>query len=80
MSLLQYLCVAIVVLTIYFIVLIWYRLNWHPLSSFPGSKLAAATKWYEFYYDILKWPGGTYMFEIDRMHDIYGNKNSATLS
>lgn len=47
-----------------------YRLYAHPLASFPGPKLAAATFLYEFYYDVLK--RGMYIWEIERMHQEYG--------
>lgn len=55
---------------IYNIVLIIYRLYFSPLSKFPGSKFAAATGWYEFYFDY--WKSGKYIFEIERMHQVYG--------
>ncbi|KAF1947457.1 benzoate 4-monooxygenase cytochrome P450 [Clathrospora elynae] len=48
---------------------VW-RLYISPVAHFPGSKLAAATFWYEFYYDVMK--GGQYVYEIERMHRIYG--------
>lgn len=47
-----------------------YHLYFHPLSRFPGPKLAAATFIYEFYYDVIK--SGMYIWEIERMHEKYG--------
>ncbi|KAE8369043.1 cytochrome P450 [Aspergillus caelatus] len=54
----------------YLVVRSIYRLYFHPLSKFPGPKLAALTHLYEFYYDVVK--GGKYLWEIQRMHDQYG--------
>jgi cytochrome P450 len=42
----------------------------HPLSRFPGSKIAATTYLYEAYYDW--WLGGRYGKVIARMHEQYG--------
>jgi hypothetical protein len=50
--------------------LIFWRLFLSPLAKFPGSRFAAATGWYEFYYDFFH--KGKYIFEIERMHEVYG--------
>ncbi|KAL4998395.1 putative cytochrome P450 [Aspergillus recurvatus] len=47
-----------------------YRLYFHPLAGFPGPKLAAATRWYEFYYDVIQ--RGTYVYKVEEMHEKYG--------
>ena len=55
---------------VYVLGLYFYRVFLDPLSKFPGPKLAAASLWYEFYYDVIK--KGRYTWEIARMHDKYG--------
>jgi cytochrome P450 len=64
----HYLCGAVCAL--YVTGLVAYRLWLSPLARFPGPKLAAATAWYEFYYDAIC--HGKYTFEIARMHKEYG--------
>ncbi|KAL4759178.1 cytochrome P450 [Aspergillus foveolatus] len=58
--------------TIYGIFLVVYRLYFHPLRRFPGPKLAAATFWYEVYYDWFKGPYPGSSWNLDRLHDQYG--------
>ncbi|EKG13640.1 Cytochrome P450 [Macrophomina phaseolina MS6] len=60
----------LVFIMVYGLALVCYRLFLHPLSNFPGPRLAAATLWYEFYHDVVR--NGQYTFEIKRMHEIYG--------
>jgi hypothetical protein len=54
----------------YCVSLLVYRLYLSPLAKFPGPKLAAATLWYEFYYDVVK--RGRYTWKIGEMHKKYG--------
>lgn len=55
---------------IYFASLVIYRLYWSPLAKIPGPKLAAATFWYEFYYDVIR--RGRYTWKIGELHEEYG--------
>ena len=54
----------------YYGTVVFYRLLFHPLARFPGPRLAAATRWYEAYYDVVK--GGKYTLKIAEMHKNYG--------
>ncbi|RDA90222.1 hypothetical protein CP533_1074 [Ophiocordyceps camponoti-saundersi (nom. inval.)] len=48
----------------------FYNLYLHPLRGFPGPKLAAASRLYEFWYDVVK--DGQYLWKIERLHEEYG--------
>jgi hypothetical protein len=54
----------------YSIGLVVYRLYFHPLRNFPGSKICAATLWYDFYYDCVR--RGTLIWQIEKLHKQYG--------
>ncbi|KAI1361347.1 cytochrome P450 [Xylaria arbuscula] len=47
-----------------------YRLYFHPLSQFPGDRLAAATGWVETYHDVFR--GGQFIFKVEEWHAKYG--------
>ena len=55
---------------LYVLALIFYRLYLSPIAHFPGSKLTAASGWYETYLDVFK--GGQFTFQIEKWHKQYG--------
>lgn len=55
---------------VYLTSLIFYRLFLHPLARFPGPKLAAITRYYEGYFDVIL--NGQYTFKIAELHQQYG--------
>ncbi|KAH7320866.1 putative flavonoid 3-hydroxylase [Stachybotrys elegans] len=63
---------ALALFAIYLIAIVLYRLYLHPLAHFPGPKLAAATGYYETYYDTLVSPGGQFAFKLRELHQKYG--------
>ena len=58
----------------YTVCLVVYRLYLHPLAKFPGPKLAAVSKWYEFYYDVVC--KGQFTFQTQALHKQYGVSSS----
>ncbi|KAI1126435.1 cytochrome P450 [Nemania abortiva] len=55
----------------YLTCLIIWRCFLSPLAKLPGPKLAAATYWYECYYDIVR--PAQYAFKIKALHRRYGH-------
>ncbi|KAJ3550619.1 hypothetical protein NMY22_g345 [Coprinellus aureogranulatus] len=47
------------------------RLVLHPLSNFPGPKLAAFTSLYKIYYEIVR--EGKWLHHVDELHRVYGD-------
>jgi hypothetical protein len=56
----------------YNLVMVIYRLHFHPLNRFPGPRLAAATSLYEIYFSA--WGPGVFEHEINEMHRQYGKQ------
>lgn len=61
---------AIAAAVFYLITKVIYRLYLHPLSRFPGPKLAAATYLYGAYYDVVE--EAQFVFKLNALHDKYG--------
>ncbi|OAA72450.1 alpha-1,3-mannosyltransferase [Cordyceps fumosorosea ARSEF 2679] len=66
----RYLSFAALLALIKFISTCIYNVTLHPLARIPGSRLAAMTSLYEFWFDVVC--DGTYIWEIKRMHAKYG--------
>ncbi|KAL8708338.1 MAG: hypothetical protein Q9225_007619 [Loekoesia sp. 1 TL-2023] len=60
----------IILSLLYTVSLVLYRIFLSPLASVPGPILAAATGWYEFYFDCIL--TGQMTYQIDRLHQVYG--------
>ncbi|KAL6716918.1 hypothetical protein ACLMJK_004830 [Lecanora helva] len=56
--------------TCYLVALAIYRLYFTAVAEFPGPKLAALTKWYEFYFDVVL--QGKFIFKVRELHRQYG--------
>ncbi len=68
------LSIAVLVIPTYLVLKTLYRLYFHPLSRFPGPKLAGITTLYGAYYDLP--PHSSYVKKLVELHDIYGNSRS----
>lgn len=64
---------AIPLLLTYAATLYLYRVFLHPLARYPGPKLAAASNWYEFYYDVIQ--QGAFTEHIRELHKQYGESS-----
>jgi hypothetical protein len=72
-SVLYTLCLALVFSTAYIVAVIVYRIFLHPLSTFPGPRLAAATGLWKAYFQCTK----SFTHELIKLHEIYGKKTIA---
>lgn len=62
---------------VYYLTIVFYRLFLHSLARFPGPRLAAISRWYEGYYDVVL--GGQYTAKIAELHKTYGRSFSRSL-
>lgn len=68
----HYIIITICSIVLFYVARTAYSVFLGPLSKFPGSKLAAATLWYEFYYDVIL--KGRFTFKIIEWHAKYGKE------
>ena len=55
------------------LLLAFQRVYLHPLTGFPGPKLAAATFWYRTYYEV--WKDGALVEHLEELHKQYGEQH-----
>ena len=48
------------------------RVWFHPLSKYPGPRLAALTLWWQCYYDVFLNGGGQLLAYLEPLHEKYG--------
>lgn len=56
----------------YLLSLVVCRLYLSPIAKFPGPTLAAVSRWYEFYYEVVL--RGQFTFHISELHKKYCNE------
>ncbi|KZV68238.1 cytochrome P450 [Peniophora sp. CONT] len=61
---------AITAVLAYYLISMAWNLTFHPLSCFPGPKIAAATGWYATYYEVFK--DGSLVDRLFELHKKYG--------
>lgn len=67
------LAVLAAICAVHRLAIVAYRLLFGPLAGFPGPKLAAATSWYEAYFDLFAGgEGGRFTRQVQRLHEQYG--------
>jgi hypothetical protein len=52
------------------LIIIVYRLHFHPLAKVPGPKIAAITWLYQTYYSLVG--GSRFYLQIEHLHQTYG--------
>lgn len=73
LTLLRLLACITCFLTVYIVLRaasIIHLLYFHPLRSFPGPRLAVATRWYRGYFDVIL--QGEWLRQLEYLHTIYG--------
>ena len=70
----KFLALLTVLLTVvvHLAILAIYRLYFHPLSKFPGPKLAALSDYWELYQDFFRKESGYLFIELDNLHEKHG--------